>query len=57
MAKTFSVSIAFDKDSLAKLDALARADERSRSWMVRKLIKTASEVRDPKSAMEASGHE
>ena len=57
MAKTFSVSISFDEESLAKLDALARADERSRSWMIRKLIKTASEVRDPKSAMEASGHE
>ena len=44
MRKTKPISVSLDKKALARLDALAQADERSRSSMIRKLIRMASVI-------------
>ena len=44
MRKTKPISVSLDKKALARLDALAQADDRSRSSMIRKLIRMASVI-------------
>ena len=46
MGETVSVSVSLDKESLVKLDAMATADDRSRSSMIRRLIHAAPTIND-----------